>query len=97
MNETKRNWREDLKVFRERMGGVTQERKDWQKEQRDYAKAITSALSQGPSTIPEIARASHLPSEKIMWHLMALRKYGKVAEAGRDGDYFKYVLKGEHS
>lgn len=97
MNEVTRNWREELKVFRERMGGVTQERKDWQKEQRDYVKAISAALKDGPHTIPEIAQASNLPSEKIVWHLMAMKKYGRIAEAGRQGDYFRYALKGEQA
>jgi predicted Rossmann fold nucleotide-binding protein DprA/Smf involved in DNA uptake len=94
MSQTERNWREDLKVLRERLGGVTEERKSWQKEQRDYAKAITAALHDGPRTIPEISRAAGLPSEKIMWHVMAMKKYGKIAEAGRAGDYFRYELKG---
>ncbi|NWF83432.1 MAG: winged helix-turn-helix domain-containing protein [Bryobacteraceae bacterium] len=97
MSEIKRNWREDLKIFRERMGGVTQERKDWQKEQRDYSKAISGVLEKGARTVPEIAEASGLPSDKILWHLMAMKKYGKIAEAGRSGDYFRYELKGGQS
>lgn len=97
MSEFKRNWREELKVFRERMGGVTQERKDWQKEQRDYAKAISAALEKGPRTVPEIAQASGLPSHKILWHVMAMKKYGKIAEADRAGDYYRYVLRGGQS
>lgn len=97
MSEITRNWREELKIFRERMGGVTPERKEWQKEQRDYTKAIASALKDGPHTIPEIAQTSNLPSDKVMWHLMAMKKYGRIAEAGRQGDYFRYALKGEPS
>lgn len=97
MSELKRNWREELKVFRERMGGVTQERKDWQKEQRDYAKAIATALEKGPRTVPEIAQASGLPSHKILWHVMAMKKYGKIAEADRAGDYYRYELRGGQS
>lgn len=95
MKDEKRNWREELKLLRERMGGVTQVRKDWQKEQRDYVKAISTALKDGPHTIPEIAQTSRLPSERIMWHLMAMKKYGKIAEVGRQGDYLRYGLKGE--
>jgi predicted Rossmann fold nucleotide-binding protein DprA/Smf involved in DNA uptake len=91
--ETKRNWREDLKVLRERMGGITAERKSWQKEQRDYVKAITEALAQGPRTIPQIASQSGLPTHRVMWHLMAMKKYGKIVEAGREGDYLRYRVK----
>lgn len=97
MSETPRNWREDLKVLRERMGGITPQRKEWAKELRDYGKAISSALEKGPKSIPEIAAASGLPSHRIMWHLMAMKRYGKIAEAGRAGDYFRYQLKGGQS
>ena len=93
MSEAPRDWRKDLALFRERMGGVTPERKAWAKELRDYAKAISDSLQSGPRTVPEIAASSGLPSHKIMWHLMALKRYGKVREAGRAGDYFRYQMK----
>ena len=93
MSEPKRDWKADVKVFRERMGGMTDERKAWQKEQRDTEKAIHNALKDGPRTIPEIAVEAQIPSHRIVWHLMALKRYGKVAEMDRVGDYYRYTWK----
>ena len=95
MSEPKRDWKSDVKVFRERMGGMTEARKAWQKEQRDTEKAIHNALKGGPHTIPEIAAEAKLPSRQIVWHLMALKRYGKVAEMDLTGDYYRYGWKEE--
>jgi predicted transcriptional regulator len=93
MGEPRLKWREDLKIFRERMGGVTPEKRAWSKEQRDVTKAIREALKGGPRTIPEIAALARLPSPTVMWYVMAMKRYGKIAEAGQAGDYYRYELK----
>jgi len=93
MSGQNRNWRKDLKVFRERMGGLSEEKKKRAKDQRDTLKAIQEALKGGPRTIPEIAEATGIPSPKVLWHVMAMKKYGKVTEAGPAGDYFRYQWK----
>ena len=95
MQQEKRDWKGDVKIFRERMGGMTDARKAWQKEQRDTEKAIHNVLKSGPHTIPEISSESQLPAERIVWHLMALKRYGKIAEADLAGDYYRYVWKEE--
>jgi biotin operon repressor len=95
METHKRNWKEDVKIFRERMGGMTEERKAWQKIQRDAEKAIHTALKDGPHTIPEIAAATGLASRDAVWHVMALKRYGKIAEADRQGDYYRYAWREE--
>ncbi len=93
MADAKRNWKEDVKVFRERMGGLTEERKAMAKDQRDTLKAIQAALKDGPKTVPEIAGVTRIPSQKVLWYVMAMRRYGKVSEAGQAGDYFRYQMK----
>jgi hypothetical protein len=93
MSETTRSWREDLKVFRERMGGLTEAKRDAGKDQRETLKVITEALKAGPRTVPEIAGATQLPAQKVMWFVMAMKRYGTLAEAGRAGDYLRYGLK----
>ena len=93
MSETARNWREDLKVFRERMGGLTEQKKAMAKDQRDTMKAIQEALKGGPQTVPEISGRTGIPSHKVLWYIMAMKKYGKVAEAGEAGDYYRYERK----
>ncbi len=93
MGDANRNWREDLKVFRERMGGLTEAKKAMTKDQRDTTKAILDSLKGGPRTVPEIAAETRIPSEKVFWYVMALKRYGKVAEAGLAGDYYRYEQK----
>lgn len=93
MAEVKRNWKADVKIFRERMGGLTDTRKAMQKEQRDAEKAIHKAIGVMPRTVPEIAQETEIPSERIMWYLMAFKRYGKVVEVDQVGDYYRYIWK----
>lgn len=95
MDATRRNWKEDVKIFRERMGGMTEARKTWQKVQRDQEKAIHAALQDGPHTIPEIAQRTKIASKNAVWHVMALKRYGKVIEVDCAGDYYRYAWQGE--
>lgn len=93
MSQPKRNWQADLKLLRERMGGVTGQKKAWARQQTEELKAIRKVLKDGPHTVPEIAATTRIPGQKTMWYVMALKRYGEVKEAGREGDYFRYVLK----
>lgn len=93
MAETKRNWQADLKVFRERMGGVSDAKKAWAKKQMDDLRAIRKALKLGPRTVPCLTAETHLPGPQVMWYVMALKRYGEVGEAGREGNYLRYYLK----
>jgi hypothetical protein len=80
-------------VLRERLGGVSEQKKARTKDQRETMKAIQTALKAGPRTVPEISAETKIPSQKVLWYLMAMRKYGQVAEAGQAGDYYRYELK----
>ena len=86
-------WRDKLRLFRERMGGLTDARKNYMKVDRDTRKALADALKTGPKTVPDLSRQLSLPSEKTMWYVMAMKRYGEVVEAGRAGDYYRYALK----
>jgi len=59
------------------------------KEQKQIIKAIRAQLQQ-PKTVPEIAEATGIPSHKVLWYVSALKKYGEVKEAEKDGGYFRY-------
>lgn len=93
MKQTGRNWQADLKVFRERMGGVTDEKKAWVKRQNEELKAIRKSLQEGHRTVPALARETGLNSRDVMWYVMAMKRYGEVAETGRQGHYLLYGLK----
>lgn len=62
------------------------------KEQKAFRKPLVEGMKGGPKTIPEIAAACGLPSEEVLWHVMAMKKYDLVREVGRDGDYYQYQL-----
>ena len=65
------------------------------KQQRKDMGLIKDRLAQGPATPPQVARDTGLPPKQTMWYLAAMRKYGQVAEAGKDGDFFNYQLVSE--
>jgi hypothetical protein len=88
-------WRPGLKLLRERMGGVTEQKKAMAKRQQEALKSIRAALKDGPRTIPAIAPQCKLPGPDLVWFLMAMKRYGMVVEAGHEGDYLLYRLKEE--
>lgn len=93
MEQPKRDWQADLKAFRERLGGVSEEKKAWVRQQNEELKAIRKALKEGPKTIPAVAAATGLRSDRVMWYVMALKRYGEVVEEGLEGHYFLYGWK----
>jgi hypothetical protein len=62
------------------------------KEQKEAIAAIKAELQQGDRTVPEIAAATSLPPDAVLWYLATLKKYGEVAEGQKDGSYFRYRL-----
>ncbi len=62
------------------------------KQQKKYLDRIKARLAQGPATPVEVAQDLEMPPGDAIWYLSAMRKYGMVGEAGKDGDYFKYQL-----
>jgi predicted transcriptional regulator len=60
------------------------------KEQKAIDTRICQAIRENPKTVPEVAQAVELPTHTVLWHLTALKKYGRVAEAGMCGDYVLY-------
>ena len=62
------------------------------KEHRKEQKAIKRHLENQPATVPEVADATGIPSDKVLWHLATMKKYGDIAEGEKDGSYFRYVL-----
>lgn len=80
-----------LTALRESLGGISEEKRKAQKHLIGARKAILKMLETGPATVPQIAEALHMPSDEALWHVTGMRKYGKVTEAGEDGDYLLYA------
>jgi predicted transcriptional regulator len=83
-----------IQILRDKHGGMSESLKEYVKDQNQVRKAITGSLKMGAKTIPQIATETGIKSEKVIWHVMAMKKYGDVVETGRSGDYYSYKLKG---
>ena len=60
------------------------------KEQQAIRRQIAQAMGDTPKTVPEIAEATGLPAEQVLWHIIALKKYNLVIETGLSGEYYLY-------
>jgi predicted transcriptional regulator len=81
-----------IQVLRERRGPVPDELRQRVREHNRIQRAIADTLAEGAKTPPEVAAAIEVATDQVFWHLVAMRKYGQVAEGEQDGDYFQYVL-----
>jgi predicted house-cleaning NTP pyrophosphatase (Maf/HAM1 superfamily) len=62
------------------------------KTQKKEINTITEFLKDQAGTIPEIANAIHMPSDKTLWYMATLKKYGQIVEVEKQGAFFKYAL-----
>ena len=62
------------------------------KRQRKAIQTIRDQLKDGPQTVPAIAAASGASTAETLWYVAALKKYGEIKEAEKDGGYVKYQL-----
>lgn len=85
--------RSALQALRESRGGVSAEMKAWLKDQQDVRKRLRAVLAKGARTVPDLARECGLEAGRVLWHLMAMRRYGEVAEAGERDRFLLYALK----
>jgi len=80
-----------LATLRGSLGGISDEKRQRQKHLMAVRKAIQKFLEAQPATVPQIAKALKMPADEALWHVTGMRKYGKVTEAGEDGDYLLYA------
>ena len=81
-----------LKRLREEHKDTIETTRALLKAQQEDRRAIGQAMRGGAETIPEIAVASGLPADRVLWHITAMRKYDLVVETGKSGDYYRYAL-----
>jgi predicted Rossmann fold nucleotide-binding protein DprA/Smf involved in DNA uptake len=62
------------------------------KRQKKAIDAILDQLKDGAQTVPAIAAATGAPTAETLWYMAALKKYGQIKEAEKDGGYFTYEL-----
>ncbi len=83
-----------IEVLRDRRGGISNEMKAYVSNQQKVYKALRAALKAGPRTVPQLAAECHIPAPEVMWHLMAMRRYGEVLDGPEENGYLLYTLAG---
>ncbi len=81
---------EMLKHLRDKHRETVERTQALLKEQKAIHTRICQAIRENPKTVPEVAQAVDLPPHAVLWHLTALKKYGRIAEAGMCGEYVLY-------
>jgi len=84
--------KEKLKALREERKDLLDRNKERLKKQNQEVNLIKQALKDAPLTVPEIADATKLAADKVLWYVSALKKYGEINEGELTGAYFKYIL-----
>jgi hypothetical protein len=95
VNETtdRPDYKEQLKVLRERRGEAIQRINKLRQEHHALHTSLLAAMEAGPKTVPELAAAVSKPAQEVLWHLMALKKYNRVVEDKKQGEYVGYRKK----
>lgn len=81
-----------LKEMREKHSETVAETQKYLKEQQSIRKTLKQVMAGSEMTVPEIAAEAGLPANIVLWHVVAMKKYDQVKEAGTDGEYYQYTL-----
>jgi len=83
---------DDLKALRcarkERIVRVS----DLVKEQKKSIKTIRKQLGNEACTVPELAMATGIAADMVLWYVAAMKKYGQIAEVEKVDGYYRYSL-----
>ncbi len=81
-----------LKRVRAARGEMVKAAQEERKAVRALRRKIEQALAGGPKTVPDLAEAVGAVTDTVLWHVTAMKKYGRVVEDEQDGDWFRYRL-----
>jgi predicted transcriptional regulator len=62
------------------------------KDQKAVRKQICQTMRDSARSVPEIAELVGMPAGQVLWHVMAMKKYGLVSEQGMCGEYYLYQM-----
>lgn len=79
-------------LLKERLGAVPKPVMELSRTQAKVQRELRGVLKKGPGTVPEIHAATGIPTREVLWHLMAMKKYGKVVEGEERDGYYEYTL-----
>lgn len=92
MSEKKTIDKKALKKLRQERKVMVAKAKETIKSQSKIIKQIKAQITDEAKTIPEIAQATDMSTSQVLLYIAGLKNYGIVAEAEKDGDYFKFRL-----
>jgi len=82
---------DDMKALRrackERIDRVS----DRVRDQKKSLKAIRTQLENAACTVPELATATGMATDMVLWYVSALKKYGQISEQEKDDGYYRYA------
>jgi predicted Rossmann fold nucleotide-binding protein DprA/Smf involved in DNA uptake len=81
-----------LKELREEHKDTVEKAQAYLKDQQALRRELRKAMKGGPKTVPEIAQGAQLPTDQVLWHVMAMKKYDLVREVGMEAEYYQYQL-----
>ena len=84
-----------IQILRARRGGLPHGLMDQNRRQKKLQKQLVEGLKNGPQTVPELAQIAGIPTHEVLWHVMCMKKYGKIVEGEECDGYFKYELSEE--
>ncbi len=81
------------------MPAQTREVREVIREEAVWRPRILAALAEGPLSVPEIAEQIGAPAHETVFWVMAMRRYGWLAEikGSEDDGYFRYQPTGRVS
>ena len=82
----------DLKALRQERLEWVQKANQKLKSQNKEIALLKKALADGSRTVPQLTVETNLPSEKVMYYMASLLKYGQIKEVERQGLYYGYAL-----
>ncbi len=86
---------EVLKQLREQHKDSVERTQALLKEQQAVRRQLCQVLRDGAKTVPEVATATGLPADQVLWHITAMKKYDLVEEAEMCGEYYLYRMSQE--
>ena len=88
--EEARKRTEMLKRLRETHRETVEQTQALLKAQKKIQQRICQTMRQQAMTVPEVAQATEIPPSEVLWHITAMKKYGRIVETGMCGDYYLY-------
>ena len=90
-NTPKQQKADDMKALRLACKKRIERVSDQVKDQKKSLKAIRAQLENTACTVPELATATGMATDVVLWYVAAMKKYGRIAEKEKDDGYYRYA------